>query len=125
LGAQRRTFNFAGDLVQALGPLGLSADFLHHLEDELHEGRSVLIEATEEQDAAIGVLPVRNGFQWVRITVYRTVLGDGSFRYSVSSHCGARGLNELCQLERNDTRREIDARTPCRGIRTGACPPTD
>ena len=57
-----------------------------------------------EQAASIGMLPARDGFEWLRIIVHKTALGDGSFKYTVTYRSGERevsgsGLETLDNLE--------------------------
>jgi hypothetical protein len=104
LGARRRTFNFASELVQALEPAHFSPGYLRQLEIGLEQGKDVLEEVSAEQAAAIGMLPARNGFEWLRVTVHKTGLGDGSFRYTVTYRSGGRevsgsGLETIDNLE--------------------------
>ena len=104
LGARRRTFNFASELVQALEPAHFSPGFLRQLEMGLELGKDALEEVSAEQAASIGMLPARDGFEWLRITVHKTALGDGSFKYTVTYRSGERevsgsGLETLDNLE--------------------------
>jgi hypothetical protein len=84
LGAQRRTFHFAGDLIEALVPAGLEPGFLGELANDLEQGRGHMLEISNEQAWSIGMLPQRDGSQWVRVTIGKITSGDGSPRYSVS-----------------------------------------
>jgi hypothetical protein len=59
LGARRRTFNFASELVQALEPAHFSPGFLRQLEIGLEHGKDALEEVSAEQAASIGMLPAK------------------------------------------------------------------
>ena len=92
LGAQSRTFHFTEHLVEALAPTRLEPGFLQNLADDLEGGKAHLLEISNEQAAAIGMLPNRDGFQWVRITIRKIETGDGSFRYCESYQVGQRSV---------------------------------
>jgi hypothetical protein len=93
LGARSRVFHFTADLLQALEPAKFGNGFLRQLEELLELGKDVAIDVSEDQAAAIGMLPDRDGFQWVRTTVRRVDLGDGSVRYVVSYYSGTREVS--------------------------------
>jgi hypothetical protein len=104
LGAKQRTFHFAAHLLKALEPAQLNSIFLHDLETEFERGRDLAIDISDDLAAAIGMLPDRNGFEWVYVTIRKVPLGDGQFRFTVSYRTGARevegsGLETLDMLE--------------------------
>jgi hypothetical protein len=104
LGAKRRTFHFAAQLLRALEPAQFNSIFLHDLETELEQGRDLAIDISDDLAAAIGMLPDRDGFEWVYVTIRKVPLGDGLFRYTASYRSGARevegsGLETLDMLE--------------------------
>lgn len=90
LGAQRRTFHFTRDLIEALRPAGIDAltpagpGYLSDLAKSLEQGKGNMFEISNEQAWNIGMLPQRDGFQWVQVTISKTATGDGSPRYSVT-----------------------------------------
>jgi len=84
LGAQMRRFHFTGDLIEALEPAHVERDFLEKLAGELERGRGQMLELSNEQAWDIGMLPQQDGSQWVRVTLRKVELGDGSFRFSES-----------------------------------------
>ncbi len=104
LGAKRRTFHFAHRLLSALEPAQFHNIFLHDLETELEQGRDVAIDIPDDQAAAIGMLPDRQGFRWVRVTIRKVMLGDGRYRFTESFRDDAQevagsGLETLDMLE--------------------------
>ena len=107
LGAQRRTFHFAGDVVEALVPAGLEPDFLRGLANDLEQGGGHMLEISNEQAWTIGMLPQRDGSQWMRVKIGKITSGDGSPRYSVSYQVdnktvdGAGLEDTLAKLERH------------------------
>ena len=84
LGGQMRRFHFTTHLIDALTPARFEPGFLEELANDLERGKGHLLEISNEQAADIGMLPQRDGFQWVRITIRKTETGDGSFRYCES-----------------------------------------
>jgi hypothetical protein len=58
LGAGTRVFDFVDNLVAALEPANLGEDTLRHVARELERGKPLQLELTDEQAAAIGMLPV-------------------------------------------------------------------
>jgi hypothetical protein len=103
LGAQRRTFLFTGHLIQALEPTQLPMGFLQEIATDLERGGARQLELTNEQAWDIGVLPQHDGFQWVRTTIGRVRMGDGSFRFCETHQVGDRtvhgaALEELPEL---------------------------
>ena len=57
LGGQRRTFDFVDKLIEALAPANLGPDSLNALANELERGNDQQFELSDEQAAAIGMLP--------------------------------------------------------------------
>jgi hypothetical protein len=97
LGAQRRTFHFTRDLIEALAPAGADHAYLHGLAEDLEQGTGRILELSNEQAWNIGMLPHRDGFQWVRVTISKIATGDESPRYCESYQVGDRivGGNNL------------------------------
>ena len=93
LGAQSRTFHFTAHLVEALAPTELQPGFLQEIAEELEQGKGHLLEISNEQAASLGMLPHRDGYQWVRITTRKIETGDGSFRYCESYQVGDRTVD--------------------------------
>lgn len=81
LGGQMLRFHFTTHLIDALTPARFEPSFLEELAADLARGKGHLLEISNEQAADIGMLPHRDGFQWVRITIRKIETGDGSFRY--------------------------------------------
>jgi len=84
LGAQMRRFHFTEHLIEALGPAHLEPGFLEELAGELERGGGQILELSNEQAWDIGMLPRQDDSQWVRVTIRKIALGDGSFRFCES-----------------------------------------
>jgi hypothetical protein len=93
LGAQMKSFHFTTHLIDALKPARFDPGFLEELVNDLERGKGHLLEISNEQAADIGMLPLRDGFQWVRITIRKIETGDGSFRYCESYQAGDRTVD--------------------------------
>lgn len=59
LGAGTRVFDFIDKLVAALEPANIGEDALRNVASELERGKSLQLELTDEQAAAIGMLPAQ------------------------------------------------------------------